>query len=68
MSVTTEKKKFDGSLIRVAECTVGDATGVVTLIVRNGKTLLHAINVVCCFRVDRRREGSFNDHSDERLG
>ena len=35
MNVVTEKKKFDDSLIKVAECVVGDSTGCGTLIARN---------------------------------
>lgn len=35
--MTTEKKKFDGSVVRVAECLVGDASGCAILVVRNGK-------------------------------
>lgn len=37
MNIVTEKKKFDGSTVTVAECVVGDSTGVATLIARNGK-------------------------------
>ena len=37
VNVVTEKKKFDGSTVVVAECLAGDATGVVLLIARNGK-------------------------------
>ena len=40
VNIVTEKKKFDGSVVRVAECIVGDATGVVILVVRNGKCAL----------------------------
>ena len=35
----TEKKKFDGSTVTVAECLAGDSTGVVTIVARNGKSL-----------------------------
>jgi len=36
VKVVSEKKKFDGSIVKQAEAVAGDATGVVTLIVRNG--------------------------------
>ena len=38
----TEKKKFDGSVSKVAECLVGDSTGCGVLIAKNGKELLAA--------------------------
>ena len=40
VTVITEKKKFDGSTVVVAECLAGDASGVVILIARNGKRVL----------------------------
>ena len=39
VNVISEKKKFDGSVVKVAECVVGDSTGIATLIARNGKLL-----------------------------
>lgn len=36
VSVVTEKLKFDGSTMKIAECVVGDSTGVANLIARNG--------------------------------
>ena len=36
MNIISEKKKFDGHSVVVAKSVVGDCTGVVTLIVRNG--------------------------------
>jgi hypothetical protein len=39
----TEKKKFDGSVVKIAECVVGDQTGVAILIARNGKLLLDSL-------------------------
>ena len=38
--MVTEKKKFDDSIIKVAECVVGDTTGCVILLARNGKFIL----------------------------
>lgn len=35
INVVTEKKKFDESVVKVAECVVGDSTGCGTLIARN---------------------------------
>ena len=37
VNLITEKKKFDGTVVKVAECIVGDASGTVILVVRNGK-------------------------------
>ena len=45
--MVSEKKKFDGNVVKIAEAVAGDSTGIVTLLVRNGmKTLLlsHKIN------------------------
>lgn len=35
VDVVTEKKKFDGSVVRVAECLVGDPSGSAILLARN---------------------------------
>ena len=35
VNIVTEKKKFDDSVVKVAECVVGDSTGCGTLIARN---------------------------------
>jgi hypothetical protein len=47
----SEKKKFDGSVVKQAEAVAGDGTGVVTLIARNGKSFLsyhrYLTNYVC---------------------
>lgn len=45
----TEKKKFDGSVVRVAECLVGDSTGVGLLIARNGMLKLHLLAILNLF-------------------
>lgn len=37
VNVLNEKKKFDGSVNSLAEAKAGDSTGVVSLIIRNGK-------------------------------
>lgn len=44
MKVVSEKKKFDGSIVKQAEAVAGDSTGVVTLIVRNGKHIAYHPN------------------------
>ena len=41
--MVSEKKKFDGSVVRIAEAVAGDSTGVVTIIIRNGKLSAHNI-------------------------
>ena len=34
--MVSEKKKFDGNVVKIAEAIAGDSTGIVTLLVRNG--------------------------------
>lgn len=36
VEIVSEKMKFDGSVVTVAECLVGDSTGSGILIARNG--------------------------------
>ena len=37
VSIVTQKHKFDGSIITVAEAVVGDETGITKMVFRNGK-------------------------------
>ena len=63
VNILTEKKKFDGHSITVAEVVGGDSTGIVTLIVRNGKP--QAFNVS---RAVRCSEGRYNNYYHEFVG
>ena len=57
VNLVTEKKKFDGSVVKVAECIIGDSTGIVALIARNGKWDKE-FNVVCLEQLDVVKEGT----------
>lgn len=47
MTIVSEKKKFDGSVVKQAEAVAGDGTGVVTLIARNGKFPTASLTLLC---------------------
>lgn len=79
--MVSEKKKFDGNVVKIAEAIAGDSTGIVTLLVRNGmkfcyfkinSTYLFFLSICVClifvylYRTARHCEGRSNHLSDER--
>ena len=47
MNIVTKKKKFDETMVTVAEVVVGDDTGIAKMIVRNGKLVFVITRRAC---------------------